>query len=113
MLRSFELVLKRSPLRTMLVVRAAPLPIALKNYGMSALPAELVPLGTFAVATLGVNAPFSVAWTLTGSSASSLHDAIRNGNGGGDWASSDMAPKAVLAVALFAVLGWALLARLS
>jgi len=43
-----------------------------KNFGLSLFPSSVVPLPTFIVVTLVMNAPFSLAWSLAGSSASNL-----------------------------------------
>lgn len=65
-----------APAETIAMVRASPTPIAIKNYGLSLLPAHVVPTSLFGAVTVAVNVPYSVAWSLTGSSASSLQDAV-------------------------------------
>jgi len=94
------------PVQTLAMVRASPMPIALKNYGLALLPARVVQLPTFALITLVVNVPYSIAWSLTGSSASSLQEAL-NGKPGN--ARGALVPKVALLLALFA--GLALFAR--
>ncbi|KAJ1618459.1 hypothetical protein T492DRAFT_1092304 [Pavlovales sp. CCMP2436] len=64
------------PVQTITMVRASPMPIAIKNYGLALLPAHVLPGRLFAVITLVVNMPYSIAWSLTGSSASSLQEAL-------------------------------------
>lgn len=95
------------PIQTLAMVRASPMPIALKNYGLALLPAHVVHAQTFALITLVVNVPYSIAWSLTGSSASSLQEAL-NGKPGNN-ARGTLAPKVGLLLALFA--GLALVAR--
>lgn len=94
------------PVQTLTMVRASPMPIALKNYGLALLPAHVVQLPTFALITLVVNVPYSIAWSLTGSSASSLQEAL-NGKPGND--RGLLASKVGMLVALFT--GLALFAR--
>lgn len=94
------------PVQTLAMVRASPMPIALKNYGLALLPARVVQLRTFVLMTFLVNVPYSIAWSLTGSSASSLHEAL-NGKPGSD--RSSLAQKVGLLLALFT--GLALFAR--
>jgi uncharacterized membrane protein YdjX (TVP38/TMEM64 family) len=72
--------IRTRPFWTVGLIRAAPLPIAIKNYGLGMLP-EL-PTSVFMLMTMSVNVPFSVAWALTGSSASSLQDAVQSGGAG-------------------------------
>mmetsp|Transcript_31593 Transcript_31593/g.86392 ORF Transcript_31593/g.86392 Transcript_31593/m.86392 type:complete len:203 (-) Transcript_31593:294-902(-) len=50
-----------------------------KNFGLSLFPSSVVPLPTFIVVTLVMNAPFSLAWSLAGSSASNLQEAMSGG----------------------------------
>lgn len=94
------------PVQTLAMVRASPMPIALKNYGLALLPAHVVQLHTFALITLVVNVPYSIAWSLTGSSASSLQEAL---NGQPSNGPGMLVPKVGLLLALFA--GLALFAR--
>mmetsp|Transcript_4384 Transcript_4384/g.11362 ORF Transcript_4384/g.11362 Transcript_4384/m.11362 type:complete len:272 (-) Transcript_4384:375-1190(-) len=68
--------LAAAPAETIAMVRASPTPIAIKNYGLSLMPLDVVPTPVFAAITLAVNVPYSIAWSLTGSSASSLQDAV-------------------------------------
>ncbi len=68
--------LRERPLQTIGLLRAAPLPTPIKIYGLSLLPPELVPAPTFFWACLVINTAWSFLWSLTGSSASSLQDAL-------------------------------------
>jgi hypothetical protein len=73
--------LRERPITTMSILRAAPLPTPLKIYGLCLVPPELVPLRTYGGVALVINSVWSLLWCLTGSSASSLQDAV-NGAGG-------------------------------
>ena len=68
--------LRERPLQTIGLLRAAPLPTPIKIYGLSLLPSELVPAPTFFWACFVINTAWSFLWSLTGSSASSLQDAL-------------------------------------
>jgi len=68
--------LRERPIQTMSMLRAAPLPTPFKIYGLCLMPAELVPVSTYLVVALCINSVWSLVWTLTGSSASSLQDAV-------------------------------------
>lgn len=81
--RHLQAALLARPAQTIAMVRASPMPIALKNYGLAALPERLVPARTFALVSACVNVPYSVAWSLTGSSAGSLQDALSGQPRGG------------------------------
>jgi len=73
--------LRERPIQTMSIMRAAPLPTPFKLYGLCLFPAELVPIGTYAVIAFTFNTCWSVVWSLAGSSASSLQD-VMSGKGG-------------------------------
>mmetsp|Transcript_7522 Transcript_7522/g.24107 ORF Transcript_7522/g.24107 Transcript_7522/m.24107 type:complete len:249 (-) Transcript_7522:320-1066(-) len=89
------------PFRTVFLLRAAPLPIALKNYGLGLMPS--LPSPVFVLMTFAVNVPFSVAWALAGTSASSLQEALQGG--GGD-SSGKLVTSAVTALVLLVSLGY-------
>ena len=74
-----ELTLR--PLQTLGLIRSAPLPTPIKIYGISLLPAHLVPWRTYLGVVVTVNSVFSMIWALGGASASSLQDAVSGGNG--------------------------------
>jgi uncharacterized membrane protein YdjX (TVP38/TMEM64 family) len=94
--------IRTRPFWTVGLIRAAPLPIALKNYGLGMMP-EL-PTSVFMLMTFGVNVPFSVAWTLTGSSASSLQEAVQSGGAGSS--SGQIIARVATAVTLLVSLGF-------
>mmetsp|Transcript_36039 Transcript_36039/g.66230 ORF Transcript_36039/g.66230 Transcript_36039/m.66230 type:complete len:327 (-) Transcript_36039:67-1047(-) len=77
--------LQDQPCLTMIGIRLAPLPLAVKNYGLALC---RVPIGPYIFASLVVNTPFSVLWALTGASCHSLLDALsfrtssKSGEGG-------------------------------
>ncbi|KAG8468319.1 hypothetical protein KFE25_013402 [Diacronema lutheri] len=100
-LAHLQTALVSHPVQTIGMIRASPMPIALKNYGLAALPEHVVPSRTFCLVTVVVNVPYSVAWSLAGSSASSLQDAIsgKARSGGGT-----VALKVGALLALFAAL---------
>ena len=66
--------LKLRPLQTMSILRAAPLPTPFKIYGLSILPTELVPAGTYACIAVVFNTCWSLVWCLGGSSMQDLAD---------------------------------------
>jgi len=68
-----ERELKQRPLQTLCVIRASPVPSALKSYGLGA--ATDVSLASFALACVAINTPYSIGWAFAGGSASSLHEA--------------------------------------
>lgn len=68
--------LQENPIQTMSTLRAAPLPTPFKIYGLSLFPVELVPLSTYACIALTFNSLWSLVWSLAGSSASSLQEAM-------------------------------------
>ena len=72
--------LQRRPIQTMSILRAAPLPTPFKIYGLCLFHPDLVPVTTYFFVALGINTCWSLVWSLTGSSASSLQDAVA-GNG--------------------------------
>ena len=74
--------LKLRPIQTMSILRAAPMPTPFKIYGLALLPAELVPVSSYAAVALLINTAWSLVWSLTGSSATSLQDAV-SGRGAG------------------------------
>jgi len=94
--------IRTRPFWTVGLIRAAPLPIALKNYGLGMMP-ELQ-TSVFMLMTLGVNVPFSVAWALTGSSASSLQEAVQSGGAGSS--SGKIITSLITAAALLVSLGY-------
>ena len=86
-------------------MRAAPLPTPLKIYGLSLFPSELVSLRRYAIIALVFNSLWSLVWTLTGSSASNLAEAMA---GTGQQSSADMAGKLMSLVVMlgaFAMFG--------
>jgi len=85
--------IRTQPFWTVGLIRAAPLPIALKNYGLGLSP-EL-PGSVFCLMTLLVNIPFSIAWALTGSSASSLQEAVQSGDAGSSSGEGRLAPNSL------------------
>ena len=56
------------------MIRMAPLPLGLKNYGLALVPS--IDFKLFTLASLIVNVPFSVMWCLLGSQAKNLGDAL-------------------------------------
>mmetsp|Transcript_20810 Transcript_20810/g.61554 ORF Transcript_20810/g.61554 Transcript_20810/m.61554 type:complete len:257 (-) Transcript_20810:260-1030(-) len=94
-------MLATHPAQTIAMVRASPMPIFLKNFGLSLMPADVVSTSLFAGVTLIVNIPYSIAWSLTGHSAGSLQEAV---SGEGAPRGPVLAKLGVL-VALFAFLG--------
>lgn len=77
--------LETHPFRTVCLLRLAPLPLAAKNYGLGAFPQ--CDVATFSAATLAVNLPMTVVWTVTGARATSLVDALAasaSGDASGD-----------------------------
>lgn len=68
--------LQENPIQTMSILRAAPLPTPFKIYSLSLFPVELVPLSTYACIALTFNSLWSLVWSLAGSSASSLQEAL-------------------------------------
>jgi len=81
LLEGLEHSLAQRPVHTIAVIRAAPIPSALKNYGLSLFPPSVVPFETFTLVTLVMKVPFSIAWALTGQSASTLQDAMSGNTG--------------------------------
>ena len=59
---------------SLILIRIAPLPLGLKNYGLALVPKTDFHLFTLASAI--VNIPFSVMWCLLGSQAKNLGDAL-------------------------------------
>lgn len=71
---SLKLVsLQRRPVLTMMGIRLAPLPLGLKNYGLGL---SEVPFGSYLLATVIVDIPFSALWGLTGAHCHSLAEAL-------------------------------------
>lgn len=68
-----ERELRQRPLQTLCVIRASPVPSALKSYGLGA--ATNVQMAPFALACVAINTPYSIGWAFAGSSASSLQEA--------------------------------------
>ena len=58
----------------MVIIRATPLPLGVKNYGMALV--DSVKLRHFTTASLLVNVPFSIMWAFIGSQASELSEAF-------------------------------------
>lgn len=81
LLQPLQHALRTHPMRTCFLVRAAPLPMSLKNYGLGMV--QNLPAMAFIVPSTLVNIPFSIAWALAGNSASSLQEAI-NGESQGN-----------------------------
>ena len=71
--------LRERPIQTMGLLRAAPLPTPFKIYGLCLLPEKLVPLHTYFMVALIINSCWSLVWSLTGSSASSVQEALSGG----------------------------------
>lgn len=71
-------MLKKRPLETMVAIRVAPIPLGIKNYGLSLVqfPNNKYPVLQYFWACLIVGAPFSVMWGLTGHGASSLVEVV-------------------------------------
>jgi len=90
--------LRENPIQTMSIMRAAPLPTPFKIYGLSLFPAELVPFSTYAGIALTFNSLWSLVWSLTGSSASTLHDAM---SAGGSSSIGILAGRLMLLLVLF------------
>lgn len=65
--------LQRRPVLTMMGIRLAPLPLGLKNYGLGL---SEVPFGSYLLATVIVDIPFSALWALTGAHCHSLAEAM-------------------------------------
>jgi len=90
--------LRENPIQTMSILRAAPLPTPFKIYGLSLFPPELVPFSTYAGIALTFNSAWSLVWTLTSSSASSLQDAL---SGSGNSSAGALAGKVSILFVLF------------
>uniref|UniRef100_A0A6U4KZU7 VTT domain-containing protein n=1 Tax=Hemiselmis andersenii TaxID=464988 RepID=A0A6U4KZU7_HEMAN len=73
-LEKYMSFLLRNPLQAMCVIRVAPIPQGIKNYGLSLVPfpGGKYPVKEYFWACVLVGAPFSIAWCLTGAGASSL-----------------------------------------
>mmetsp|Transcript_43203 Transcript_43203/g.101597 ORF Transcript_43203/g.101597 Transcript_43203/m.101597 type:complete len:257 (+) Transcript_43203:103-873(+) len=65
--------LQQQPFLTMIGIRLAPLPLAVKNYGLALCGAAAWP---YIIASIAVNTPFSILWATTGASCHSLLDAL-------------------------------------
>ena len=96
-----ERELKQRPLQTLCVIRASPVPSALKSYGLGV--ATDVRLGHFALACVAINTPYSIGWAFAGSSASSLQEASS--------AEAAQGVAARVAVCVIILLGMSVLAR--
>merc|ERR1711988_1405928 len=70
------------------------MPTPFKIYGLSLLPAELVPIQSYAIVALLINTAWSLLWSLTGSSARSLQDAL-SGKGGDSHSTTALAMKLI------------------
>lgn len=78
---SLKLVsLQRRPVLTMMGIRLAPLPLGLKNYGLGL---SEVPFGSYLLATVLVDIPFSALWGFTGAHCHSLAEALSMDGSGG------------------------------
>lgn len=62
------------PLMSLVMIRMAPIPLGLKNYGLALIPST--DFGLFTLASLIVNVPFSIMWCLLGSQAKNLPEAL-------------------------------------
>jgi len=62
-------------LLSLILIRIAPIPLGLKNYGLALAPS--IDFTLFTVASAIVNVPFSIMWCLLGSQAKNLGDALR------------------------------------
>ena len=65
--------LRVNPTATMVVIRVAPLPLVVKNFGLALAEVPAIP---YTVAALVVNGPFSVMWAMIGASCASLAEAL-------------------------------------
>ena len=83
----------------MSILRAAPMPTPFKIYGLCLFPEELVPISSYAVVALAINFAWSLVWSLTGSSASSLQEAV-SGTGGGERSMAALVAKLFTVAAL-------------
>jgi len=90
--------LKLRPIQTMSILRAAPLPTPFKIYGLCMFEPELVPAPAYFLVALIINTCWSLVWSLTGSSAGSLQDAV---SGKGDTSTAALVTKLFTVVALF------------
>eukprot|EP00931_Biecheleriopsis_adriatica_P108771 TRINITY_DN83066_c0_g1_i1.p1 TRINITY_DN83066_c0_g1~~TRINITY_DN83066_c0_g1_i1.p1 ORF type:complete len:385 (-),score=56.76 TRINITY_DN83066_c0_g1_i1:345-1457(-) len=73
-------MLQTRPILTMISVRLAPLPLAVKNYGLAFTDVHSI---DYIVASALVNGPFSIAWGMIGASCQSLADATNWTNSSG------------------------------
>jgi len=94
--------LRRRPIQTMSILRAAPLPTPFKIYGLCLFETELVPVTTYFLVALTINTCWSLVWSLTGSSASSLQDAL---SGNADTSTANLVAKIFAIGALFGIFG--------
>lgn len=65
---------RRWCLLSLILIRIAPIPLGLKNYGLALVPS--IDFNLFTVASAIVNVPFSIMWCLLGSQAKNLGDAL-------------------------------------
>eukprot|EP00961_Rhodomonas_salina_P088098 1184740-Rhodomonas_salina.3 len=63
----------------MCLIRLSPLPLGVKNYGLSLVhfPNDQYPFAEYAWAAFVSSMPHSIVWSLTGRGASSLADVIK------------------------------------
>ncbi|EKX52447.1 hypothetical protein GUITHDRAFT_150556 [Guillardia theta CCMP2712] len=71
-------VLKKKPFQTMCAIRVAPIPLGVKNYGLSLVrfPGDKYPVGAYFWSCFLVGLPFSIVWGTTGAGFSSVVDAL-------------------------------------
>jgi len=104
--RQLETSLRQRPVQTIGIIRAAPIPAAVKNYGLSLFPSSVVPLSTFGAVTFCMNMPFSLAWSLAGKSASNLQDAMSGNTGEGGKKTKDLMLTLTALVCLLAAISY-------
>lgn len=66
------------PAQAMCVIRVAPIPLGVKNYGLSlvSFPGDRYPVAEYVWACILVGTPFSIVWCFTGHGASSLVEIV-------------------------------------
>merc|ERR1712086_70994 len=75
-LLQLQTLIAHSPFTASCVIRAAPLPAPLKNYGMGLLPPSLLSTTVYNWSTFLTGIPFSMIWCYLGNSASSLQETL-------------------------------------
>lgn len=74
---------------SLILLRIAPLPLGLKNYGLALVPS--IDFRLFTLASAIVNIPFSIMWCFLGSQAKNLGDALLVAKRAGGKASAALA----------------------